>query len=96
MGRHTVTGHALNIIFHVYIEQGRTDQRTLVNSILQVEALTSTPKVQSIMHALQEIHFVVGKYVFLLQDRVEAVAIDRVIGRFVVYENDTFILMFIE
>jgi hypothetical protein len=40
-----------NIIFHVDIEQGRTDRRTLVNSILQVEALTSTPRVQSIMHA---------------------------------------------
>ncbi len=51
-----------------------------MNSILQVEALTSTPKVQSIMHALQEIHLVIGKYVFLLQDPVEAVAIDRVIG----------------
>ena len=48
------------------------------------------------MHALQEIHLVVGKYVFLLQDPVEAVAIDRVIGRFVIYEDATFILMFIE
>jgi hypothetical protein len=45
-----------------------------VNSILQVEALASTPKVQSIMHALQEIHLIIGKYVFLLQDPVEAVA----------------------
>jgi hypothetical protein len=92
----TPTGHPFNDIFHVHIEQGRTDRRTLVNSILQVEALTSTSKVQSIMHALQEIHLVVGKYVFLLQDPVEAVAIDCVIGRFVVYEDATFILMFIE
>jgi hypothetical protein len=67
-----------------------------VDSILQVKALSSTPKVQSIMHALQEIHLVVGKYVFLLQDAVEAVAFDRVIGRFVVYKDATFILMFIE
>lgn len=92
----TSTGHPFNDIFHVHIEQGRTDRRALVNSILQVEALASTPKVQSIMHALQEIHLVVGKYVFLLQDPVEAVAIDRVIGRFVVYENATFPLPFLE
>jgi hypothetical protein len=67
-----------------------------VNSILQVEALASTSKVQSIMHTLQEIHLIIGKYAFLLQDPVEAVAIDRVISRFVVYEGATFILMFIE
>jgi hypothetical protein len=52
MRRHTDTGHALNIIFHVHIEQDRIDKRTLVNSILQVEALTSTPKVQSIVYAI--------------------------------------------
>ncbi len=92
----TSTGHPFNDIFHVHIEQGRTDRRTLVNSILQVEALASTPEVQSIMHALQEIHLVVGKYVFLLQDPVEAVAIDRVVGRFVVYEDATFTLPFLE
>ncbi len=92
----TSTSHPFNEIFHVHIEQGRTDRRTLANSILQVEALASTPKVQSIMHALQEIHLVVGKYVLLLQDSVEAVAIDRVIGRLVVYENAKFILMFLE
>jgi hypothetical protein len=34
--------------------------------------------------------------VFLLQDPVEAVAIDLVIGLFVVYEDATFILMFLE
>jgi hypothetical protein len=90
------TGQSLKIIFHVHIEQGRTDLRTLVNSIFQVEALASTPKVQSIMHALQEIHLVVGKYLFLLQDPVEAVAIDCIVGRLVVYENATLILMFIE
>ncbi len=60
MDRHIDTDQSLNIIFHVHIEQGQTDRRTLVNSILQVEALASTPKVQSIMHALQEIHLVVG------------------------------------
>jgi hypothetical protein len=96
MGKHSDTDHTLHIIFHAHIEQGQTDRRTLLNSILQVEALTSTSKVQSIMHTLQEIHLVVGKYVFLLQDPVEAVAIDRVVGRLVVYENATFILMFIE
>jgi hypothetical protein len=52
MGGHTDTGHALNIIFHVHIEQGRTDRRTLVDSNLQVEALASTPKVQSIVYAV--------------------------------------------
>jgi hypothetical protein len=67
-----------------------------VNSVLQVEALTSTPKVQSIVHALQEIHLVVRKYMFLLQDRVEAVAIDRVTSRFVVYEDAKLFLMFFE
>ncbi len=67
-----------------------------MNSILQVEALTSTSKVQSIMHALQKIHFVVGKYAFLLQDPVKAVAIDRAIGRLVVYKDATFVLIFIE
>jgi hypothetical protein len=92
----TSTGHPFNDIFHVHIEQGRTDRRTLMNTILQVEALSSTPKVQSIMHALQEIHLVVGKCMFLLQDPAEAVAIDRVIGRFAVYENATFILIFLE
>jgi hypothetical protein len=96
MGRHKDTGHALNIIFPEQIEQGRTDRRTLVNSILQVEDLTSTPKVQSMTHALQEIHFVVGKFTFLLQDQVEAVAIDRIIGGFIVCENAKFILMFLD
>jgi hypothetical protein len=67
-----------------------------VNSILQVEALTSTAEVQSIVYALQEIHLVIRKYLFLLQDPVEAVAIDRVIGRFVVYEDATFTLPFLE
>ncbi len=52
MGRHVDTGHKLIIIFYVHIEQGRTDRRTLVNFILQVEELTFTPKVQSIMHTL--------------------------------------------
>ncbi len=47
------------------------------------------------MHALQETHFFIRKYVFLLQDPVEAVAIDRVIGRLVVYKDATFILMFL-
>jgi hypothetical protein len=87
----TSTGHPFNDIFHVHIEQGRTDRRTLVNSILQVEALASTPKVQCIMHTLQEIHLVIGKYVFLLQDPVEMVAIDCVVGRLVVYEDVTFV-----
>jgi hypothetical protein len=96
MGRHTDTGRALNIILNIHIEQGRTDRRVLVNSILQVEALASTLKVKSIMHALQKIQFVIGKYVFLLQDPVEAVAIDCVIDQFVVYEDATFILMIIE
>jgi hypothetical protein len=54
--------------------------RTLVDSILQIEALTSTSKEQSVMHALQEIPLVVRYYAFLFQDPVEAVAIDRVIG----------------
>jgi hypothetical protein len=48
------------------------------------------------MDELQEIHLVIGKYLFLLLDPVEAVAIDRFVGRFVVYEDATFILMFIE
>ncbi len=48
MGRHTDTGHALHFIFHVHIEQGQTDRRTLVKSILQVEALTSASELQSI------------------------------------------------
>jgi hypothetical protein len=52
MGRHSDTGHVLNISFHVNIEQGWTDGRILVNSIIQVEALTFTSKVQSIVHAL--------------------------------------------
>ncbi len=62
----TSTGHTFNNNFHVHIEQGRTDRKTLANSILQVEMLTSTSKVQSITHALQEIYFVVGKYALLL------------------------------
>ncbi len=33
---------------------------------------------------------------FLLQDPVEAVAIDRVVSRLVVYKDTTFILMFLE
>jgi hypothetical protein len=52
MERYTDTGHALSIILHVHIEQGQTDRRTLVKSILQVKALTSTPKVQSIVYAV--------------------------------------------
>jgi hypothetical protein len=67
-----------------------------VNSILQVEALNSTPKLQSTVYILQEIHLFVGKYAFLLQDLVEAVVIDRAISRFVVYEEATFILIFLE
>jgi hypothetical protein len=80
MGRHIDIGDALKIIFHVDIKQGQSDRRTLVNSILQVEALSSTVQVQSIMHALEEIQLVIGKYLFLDQDPVEAVAIDRIIG----------------
>jgi hypothetical protein len=52
MERHIDIGHTLNIYFHVDIKQGRTDRRTLMNSILQVEALASTPKVQSIVYAV--------------------------------------------
>ncbi len=33
---------------------------------------------------------------FFLQDSVEAVAIDCVVGRFVIYEDAAFILIFIE
>jgi hypothetical protein len=62
----TSTGHPFNDIFHVHIDQDWTDRRTVVNSILQVEALTSTAEVQSIMYALQEIHLVIGKNILLL------------------------------
>jgi hypothetical protein len=58
--------------------------------------LTFTAEVQGIMQTLQEIHLAIRKYMFILQDLVEAVAIDCVVGRFVVYENVTFILMFLE
>jgi len=67
-----------------------------VNSILQVEAFASTAKVQGIMHALQEIHLIIGKYSLLLQDPVEAVAIDRVVSRLVVYKNATLTLLLLE
>jgi hypothetical protein len=43
---------------------------TLLNSILHVEALNYTAEVQNIVYALQEIHLVVGKYLFLLQDPI--------------------------
>jgi hypothetical protein len=52
MGRHADTVHSSKIIFNVHIEQNRADMRTLVNYVLQVEALISTPKVQSILHVL--------------------------------------------
>jgi hypothetical protein len=48
------------------------------------------------IHALQEIHLIIGKYVFLLQDLVETVAIDCVISRLVVYKDATFILIFLD
>ncbi len=67
-----------------------------MSSILPVEMLTFTAEVQGIMQTLQEIHLAIRKYMFILQDLVEAVAIDCVVGRFVVYENVTFILMFLE
>jgi hypothetical protein len=91
MLRHSDTGIALHIIFHVRIEQGWSDRRALVDSILELEALSSTAEVQRIVHALNEIHLAVAKYMFLLQDPVEAVAIGRVLGRFVVYEDSRFI-----
>jgi hypothetical protein len=40
------------MIFDIHIEQGRTDWRTLVNFIFQVEVLTSTAKGHIIVHAL--------------------------------------------
>jgi hypothetical protein len=50
MGRHTDTVKSLNIIFHKYIEKSRrTDKRTLVNSILQIDALISTAEVKNIV-----------------------------------------------
>jgi hypothetical protein len=85
MGMHIDTGHTLHIIFHIHIEQGLTNRRNLVNVILRVEELTSTAEVLSIVHALQEIYLVFRKYLFFLQDSVEAVAIDSFIGSFVVY-----------
>ncbi len=66
IGRYSDTGQVLNIIYHLHIEQGRTNRRTLVDSILQVEALNFKSKLEYIVHALQEIHLVVGNYVFLL------------------------------
>jgi hypothetical protein len=96
MVRHIDTVISFHIIFHLHTEEGRTDRRILVKSILQIEALTSTSKVQSIMHTLQKIHLVVRKYVFFLQDPVEAVTIDPVIGRLLVYEEATFVLVFLE
>jgi hypothetical protein len=48
------------------------------------------------MYVLQEIHLIVREYVFLLQDTLEAAAIDRVISRFVVYKDEPFILMFLK
>jgi hypothetical protein len=44
---------------------------------------------------LLKFHLIVWKYIFLLQVEA-AVAIDRVAGRFVVYEKATLILMFLE
>jgi hypothetical protein len=55
MRRHTDTDHALHIIFHLHIEQGWSDRRILLNSIFHVEALASTPKVQSIVHCILKI-----------------------------------------
>jgi hypothetical protein len=53
MGRHVDTGHELNnIIFYVHIEQSQTDRRILVNFILQVEELTFTAEVQSIVYTV--------------------------------------------
>jgi hypothetical protein len=52
MGKQTDTCHILHIIFHEHIEQGPTNRRTLVNSIIQVETLTSTAEVQSIVYAV--------------------------------------------
>ncbi len=95
MGRH-IYRPPFNYIFHVNIEQDQTDGRNLVYSILQLEALSSTAEVQSIMHALQEIHLVNRNYMFILHNPVETVEVDRVIGRFVVYKDATFILMFLE
>ncbi len=92
----TSTGHPFNNIFHLDIEHGRNDRRTLVNSILQVEAWFSRAKVQSTMYALQKIHLVVGHYVFLFQDPIEVVVIDRAIGRFVVYEDVKFTFPLLE
>ncbi len=80
MERHTDIDNKLNIIFHVHIEQGRCDRRTLVNSILQVEELTFTAEAQSIVNALLKFHFFTRKNMFLLQDPVEAVAIKYIIG----------------
>jgi hypothetical protein len=96
MGRHIDTDHTLHIIFHVDIEQGRTDRRALVNSILQVEVFASAAKVQGIMHSLHKIHLIISKYLLLLQDPVKAVVIDRVVSRLVVYKDATFILIFLE
>jgi hypothetical protein len=86
----------LHIIFHLHIEQCWTDSITIVNTFLQVEALISSAKLQIMVHVLQEIHLFIGKNMYLPQDVVELVAIDSVKGRFVVYEDTTFILMFLE
>jgi hypothetical protein len=48
------------------------------------------------MYALQKIHLVVGHYVFLFQDPIEVVVIDRAIGRFVVYEDVKFTFPLLE
>jgi hypothetical protein len=96
MKRPTDNDQTLNIIFNVHIEQDQADKITLVNSILQLEAFSSTFELQSIMHIFQEIYLIIRKCMFLLQDSVEAVAIDDVISLFVVYEDATFILMFFD
>ncbi len=86
----TPLGHPFNHIFHVDVEQSRTDWRPLVDSVPQVEALASrTREVKGIMHTLEEIHLRRRENVLLLQDPVEPQAVNCVIGRFVVYKDAT-------
>jgi hypothetical protein len=78
-----IQDHTLHIILNIHIEQVWIDRRTLVNSILQVEALTSTTEVQCLLNALyNKLYQKIGKDIFLLQDLVEAVVIDRFMERF--------------
>ncbi len=83
----------LKELFHVHIKKFLADRRALLHPIFKIEFIVPIFKVENWVQSFQKVNFIVSENVLLFEYRVQTLAVDYIIGRFVVY-NTFFIGLF--